>query len=215
MWIRCQSWPDSKVDRTYSLNHKIYHTCERNVDTIAQVGTISAYLSLSEGGFGKKERMWARSSKLALSRRTFHYPKVDVGPKLKNVGTIGCGFGPTSIKVGTIATTIKAKLSKVGTIGPKIEQSGHYRDQLLTTIQQSGHYRDQLWTKIEQHGHYRAQLSKVGTIGGGFGPTLCKVGTIGANSGQVGTIRGGCSPRVDLGFSDQELVDGAIISSIR
>ena len=36
------------------MNHKIYHKRKRNVGTIAQVGTISEYLSLSEGGFGQK-----------------------------------------------------------------------------------------------------------------------------------------------------------------
>ena len=83
MWIKCQNWPDSKVDRTYKLNHKIYHNRERNVGTIAnvgtiegiaQVGTISAYLSLSEGGFGPKFGMTLCKG----------------------------GFGPTFGKVGTI-----------------------------------------------------------------------------------------------------------------
>ena len=129
--------------------------------------------------------MWTRSPRLALSRRTFHYPRVDLekkgtnvgtivevgtisaylslseggcGPKLSKVGTIGCGFGPTLSKVGTIAAKIGPKLSKVGTIGAKIEQSGHYRDQIWTKIEQSGHYRDQIWPQIEQSGHYRGPI---------------------------------------------------------
>ena len=72
----------------------------KNVGTIVEVGTISAYLSLSESG---------------------------CRPTLKNVGTIGCGFGPTLSKVGTLAANIKAKLSKVGTIGAQFGPSGHYR----------------------------------------------------------------------------------------
>ena len=64
-----------------------------NVGTIVEVGTISVYLSLSEGG---------------------------CGPKLSKVGTIGCGFEPQLSKVGTIAAKIEPKLSKVGIIGANI-----------------------------------------------------------------------------------------------
>ena len=58
-----------------------------NVGTIVEVGTISAYLSLSENGFG---------------------------PKLSKVGTIGCGFGPTLSKVGTIAAKIGPTIEQSG-----------------------------------------------------------------------------------------------------
>ena len=131
-----------------------------NVGTIVEVGTISAYLSLSEGG---------------------------CGPKLSKVGTIGCGFGPNLNNVDTIAqvATISAYLSLfedgfgkkrkdcghdrrswyyLGVPFPirrwmwtKIEQSGHYRMWIWTNIEQSGHDRNQNRAKIEQSGHYRSQ----------------------------------------------------------
>ena len=74
--------------------------------------------------------MWARSSKLALSRLTFHYKqkiwtnifKVDVlrsgiGPISSNVGLIGNEFGPKLNKVGTIESGFGTNFNKVDTIG--------------------------------------------------------------------------------------------------
>ena len=119
MWISCQSWPDSTADRTYSLNHKIYHECERNVDTIAQVDTISAYLSLSEGGFGKKGT---------------------------NVGTI-VEVGTISAYLSLSEIGFWAKIEQNGHyrmwIWTNIEQSGHNRCQNLAKIWQSGRNRNQ------------------------------------------------------------------------
>ena len=129
------------------MNHKIDHKCERNVATIDQVGTISAYPSLSEGGFGQTlERMWARSSKLALSRLTFHYTKMDLGTQLCKVDILQSGIGPILAKVCLIEGGFGPKLSKVGTAlsgvdlvqnlakwtlsGSQTEQSGHYRGQI-------------------------------------------------------------------------------------
>ena len=81
--------------------------------------------------------MWARSSKLALSRLTFHYKqkwdnicKVDVlrsgiGPISSNVGFIGNEFGPTLNKVGTIESGFGTTSDKVDTIGyPKLNEEG-------------------------------------------------------------------------------------------
>ena len=71
------------------MNHKFYHKGERNVGTVAQVSTISAYPSLSEGDLdnnwntcGHDRRSWHYLGLpfifklLTLSRRTLHYPKV-------------------------------------------------------------------------------------------------------------------------------------------
>ena len=80
--------------------------------------------------------MWARSPRLALSRRTLHYPKViwtkvgiNVGT-IVEVGTISAylslsegGFGPKLSKVGTIGSGFGLKVS---TIGAQIGPSGHY-----------------------------------------------------------------------------------------
>ena len=51
--------------------------------------------------------MWARSPKLAQSRRKLHYPKVDLNKNGTNVGTI--------VEVGTISAYLS--LSKIG-FGP-------------------------------------------------------------------------------------------------
>ena len=121
--------------------------------------------------------MWARSSELALSRRTFHYQKVDlrknaklalskggIGAILGNVATIGGGFALKLSNVSIVGNLFKPKLGKVDTIGAKIRPSGHYR------------------------GGFGPRLSKVGIIGGELGPKYSKVNTIGD----------GCGPRVDL-----------------
>ena len=56
-----------------------------NVDSIVQVGTISAYPSRSKGGFGQAlERLWTRSPKSALSRPTLHYQHMDLDHKLQS-----------------------------------------------------------------------------------------------------------------------------------
>ena len=60
-----------------------------NVDTIVEVGTISAYLSLSEGGF------WPKLSKVGIIGSGF-------GPTLSNMGIIEGGFGTTFCKVDVI-----------------------------------------------------------------------------------------------------------------
>ena len=78
--------------------------------------------------------MWARSSKLALSRLTFHFKKqmwanmceVDVlrsgiGPIASNVGLIGNECGPKLNKVGTIESGFGATFKKVDTIGSQHE----------------------------------------------------------------------------------------------
>ena len=89
------------------MNHKFYHKGERNVGTVAQVSTISAYPSLSEGDLdnnwntcGHDRRSWHYLGLpfiiklLTLSRRALHYPKVIWTRKL-NVDTI--------VEVGTIS----------------------------------------------------------------------------------------------------------------
>ena len=90
------------------MNHKFYHKGERNVGTVAQVSTISAYPSLSEGDLdnnwntcGHDRRSWHylglpfTIKMLTLSRRTLHYPKVIWTKNGINVGTI--------VEVGTIS----------------------------------------------------------------------------------------------------------------
>ena len=113
------------------MNHKFYHKGERNVGTVAQVSTISAYPSLSEGDF---DNNW---SKCGHDRRSWHYLglpftiqkwiwtnicKVDVlrsgiGPISSNVGLIGNEFGPKLNKVGTIESGFGTNFNKVDTIG--------------------------------------------------------------------------------------------------
>ena len=152
MWIGWQSWPDSKVNRAWSLNHKFDQTCDRNVGTIAQVGTISAYPSLSKGGFGQTlERMCARSPKLALSRLTFHYPKADLDHHLQSWHSAKwnwSNFGQGGLYQKWIWTNI--------------EQSWHYRmwilDHNLTKCALSG-------AKTKQRGHdWGLKLNDVSVI---------------------------------------------------
>ena len=77
MWIRCQSWPDSKVDRTWSLNHKnqshMRTKCGHDRPSCHDVDYTDVPLTIRDN-----ERMWTRSPKLTLSRLTFHSPRVDL-----------------------------------------------------------------------------------------------------------------------------------------
>ena len=113
------------------MNHKFYHKGERNVGTVAQVSTISAYPSLSEGDLDKS---W---NKCGHDRRSWHYLglpfiiktriltnicKVDVlrsgiGLILIIVGFVGNEFGPNLNKVGTIESGFRTTFDKVDTIG--------------------------------------------------------------------------------------------------
>ena len=88
--------------------------------------------------------MWTRSPRLALSRRTFHYPRVDLDTNWNQ-----CGHGRRSWHFLGVPFTIRKW------IWAKIKQRGHYRMRIWTNIEQSGHYRGQNRTKIEQSGHYR------------------------------------------------------------
>ena len=115
------------------------------MDTIAQVGTISAYLSLSEGGFGKKGTNVGTIVEVGTISAYLSRSEGGCGPKLDNVGTIVRGFGPKVGKGGTIAAKI----------GP------------------SGHYREWIWVTIKQSGQYRGPVSgQVGSIGGTCGPRV-------------------------------------------
>ena len=82
-----------------------------NVCTSAQVGTISAYLSFSEGGFGQQ------LMKLTLCKGGF-------GRFVRSVGLLGGRFGPKSSQVGTIANGFGPRVNNTCT---KIMQSGHSR----------------------------------------------------------------------------------------
>ena len=119
------------------------------MDTIAQVGTISAYLSLSEGGFEERRKHVGTIVEVGTISAYLSLSEGGCGAKLSKVGTIGCGFKP------------RLTLS-----GAKIEQSGYYRGQMLPKSEQSGNHRGQFLTNIWQSGHYRApKLSKADTIG--------------------------------------------------
>ena len=101
------------------------------------------------------------SPKFALSRLTYHYPRVDLvqnwakltlckggfGPKFSKVGTIGGGFGPTFGEVDTIGGGFGPKFGKVVTIGggfgPKFGKVGT----IVAKIRPSGHYRGWKWSK--------------------------------------------------------------------
>ena len=113
------------------MNRKFYHKGERNVGTVAQVSTISAYPLLSEGDL---DNNW---NECGHDRRSWHYLglpftinkriwtnicKVDVlrsgiGPNLANVGLIGSGFGPKLRKIGTIEGFFGPNLDNVDIIG--------------------------------------------------------------------------------------------------
>ena len=87
------------------MNHVIDHKSKRHVGTIADVGTILAYLALSEGGFGPTNRkvgtiqgwIWVKNW------QRWHYPRVDLGQNLAKLALSEGGSGPKFGKVGTIA----------------------------------------------------------------------------------------------------------------
>jgi len=137
----------------------------------------------------RANEMWARSPRLALSRRTLHYPKViwtkvgiNVGT-IVEVGTISAylslskkGFGPTFAKLAFCEVELvqframwalsevnwaqnwtKWALSKVDLeqnltkwtlSGTQIKRRGRCRGQIWPKIKQSGHCRSQIWTNI-------------------------------------------------------------------
>ena len=75
-------------------------TVKINVGTIVEVGTISAYLSLS------KKRIWTYICKVDVLRS-------GICPISSNVGIIGSELGPKLNNMGTIGT----HFDKVDTIG--------------------------------------------------------------------------------------------------
>ena len=60
-----------------------------------------------------KNGMWARSSKLALSRLTFHY-KQKIWTNICKVDVLRSGIGPISSNVGLIGSELGPKMNKVG-----------------------------------------------------------------------------------------------------
>ena len=66
----------------FTIRGQIWARIGTNVGTIVEVGTISAYVSLSEGGFGPK------FSKVGTI-------EAKLGPNLCNVGIIGAQIGPS------------------------------------------------------------------------------------------------------------------------
>ena len=117
------------------------------------------------------------SPELALSRSTWHYPRVDLDQHRAKLAISKGGFGPNFGKVGTIQ----------GWIWAKIGQGGHYRT--------CWHYPrvdlGQIWAKLAlSKGGFGSKLGKVGTIQGWIWPKI----------GQGGHYRT-CwhYPRVDLG----------------
>ena len=125
------------------MNHKFYHKGERNVGTVAQVSTISAYPSLSEGDLDKS---WNKVStivevytisayplisegdlntswnKCGHDRRSWHYLglpftiKKRIWTNICKVGVLRSGIGPISSNVGLIRSELGLKFNKVGTI---------------------------------------------------------------------------------------------------
>ena len=73
--------------------------------TIVEVGTISAYLSLSKKGFGPT------FAKVTVC-------EVELVQCWSNVGLIGSELGPQLNKVGTIESGFGTNFDKVDTIGP-------------------------------------------------------------------------------------------------
>ena len=102
--------------------------------------------------------MWARSPKLALSRRTLHYPKVIWTTIGINVGTI--------VEVGTISAYLSL-----------------YKKRIWINICKADVLRNGIGPISSNVGLIRSELgpnlNKVGTIESGFGTTVHKVDTIG------------------------------------
>ena len=111
------------------MNHKFDHKGERNVGTVAQVSTISADPSLSEGALdnnwntcGHDRRSWHYLGLPFTIKKLTNICKVDVlrsgiGPISSNVGLIGNEFGPQLNKVGTIESGFGTQFNKVDNIG--------------------------------------------------------------------------------------------------
>ena len=107
MWARSSRSALSR--RTLHYPKVIWTRVGINVGSIFEVGTISAYPSLSEGDLDtitRANEMWARSPRLALSRRTLHYPKVIWTTIGINVGTI--------VEVGTISAYLSLSKKRFG-----------------------------------------------------------------------------------------------------
>ena len=102
MWARSPRLALSR--RTLHYPKVIWTKVGINVGTIVEVGTISAYLSLS------KKRIWTNICKVGVLRS-------GIGPISSNVGLIGSELGPKLNKVGTIESGFGTKFDKVDTIG--------------------------------------------------------------------------------------------------
>ena len=113
--------------------------------------------------------MWARSPKLALSRRTLHYPRVDLDKHWNECGHDRPSWHYLSLRF-TIQQLILTKIDKVD-----ILQSGI--GQILGKVCLIG-------------GGLGPTLIRVGTIGGGFGPRLGKVDTMGLQQWTKWTLSG-------------------------
>ena len=100
MWARSPRLALSR--RTLHYPKVIWTKVGINVGTIVEVGTISAYLSLS--------KKWTNICKVDVLRS-------GIGPISSNVGLIGNELGPKFNKVGTIESGFGTKFDKVDTIG--------------------------------------------------------------------------------------------------
>ena len=101
MWARSPRLALSR--RTLHYLKVIWTTIGIHVGTIVEVGTISAYLSLS------KNKIWTNICKVDVLRSGF-------GQISSNVGLIGSELGPKLNKVGTIESGFGTKFDKVDTI---------------------------------------------------------------------------------------------------
>ena len=102
MWARSPRLALSR--RTLHYLKVIWTTIGIHVGTIVEVGTISAYLSLS------KKRIWTNICKVGVLRS-------GIGPISSNVGLIRSELGPKLNKVGTIESGFGTKFDKLDTIG--------------------------------------------------------------------------------------------------
>ena len=100
--------------------------------------------------------MLAESLKLALSQRTCHYPKVDLGKHWNECGHDRQSWHDLGVPF-TIRGWIWTNIGKVDIMQvwnwSIFAQRGHYRGWIWAKIEQSGHYRKWIWTKIGQSGH--------------------------------------------------------------
>ena len=149
MWARSSRSALSR--RTLHYPKVIWTRVGINVGSIFEVGTISAYPSLSEGDLDKS---W---NQCGLDRRSWHYLGVPF--------TIRRWFGQQLEKCGhdrrswhylglpfIVKKRIWTNLCKVNGlrsgIGPMLEQCGPYRNWIGPKIEQSRHYRQWIWNKI-------------------------------------------------------------------